>query len=86
MSFQHLEGASYLCLNQSFARVVAGVSSMGTKGSLSLTIENATYFLEAGDSFVFRSELSHAFVNNGKAIARILWLNTPPVFQSCMRS
>ena len=50
------------------------------EGSLCLTIENATYLLEAGDSFVFRSELSHAFVNNGKVAARILWLNTPPTF------
>lgn len=50
------------------------------EGSLCLTIENATYLLEAGDSFAFRSELSHAFVNKGKAAARILWLNTPPTF------
>ena len=50
------------------------------EGSLCLTIENATYRLEAGDSFVFRSELSHAFVNNGEEAARILWLNTPPTF------
>ena len=50
------------------------------EGSLSLTIENTSYLLEAGDSFVFRSELAHAFANNGNTVARVLWLNTPPTF------
>ena len=50
------------------------------EGSLCLTIENTSYLLEAGDSFVFRSELAHAFSNNGPAVARVLWLNTPPTF------
>ncbi|MDE0147603.1 MAG: cupin domain-containing protein [Rhodospirillaceae bacterium] len=50
------------------------------EGSLFLTIENTSYFLEAGDSFVFRSELAHSFANNGSTVARVLWVNTPPTF------
>ena len=50
------------------------------EGSLCLTIENTSYLLEAGDSFVFRSELAHAFSNTGDTVARVLWLNTPPTF------
>lgn len=50
------------------------------EGSLFLTIENMSYLLEAGDSFVFRSELTHSFANNGSTAARVLWVNTPPTF------
>ena len=50
------------------------------EGSLFLTIDNMSYPLEAGDSFVFRSELTHSFVNNGSTVARVLWINTPPTF------
>ena len=50
------------------------------EGSLFLTIDNMSYRLEAGDSFVFRSELTHSFANNGSTVARVLWVNTPPSF------
>ena len=50
------------------------------EGSLFLTIDNMSYRLEAGDSFVFRSELAHSFANNGSTVARVLWINTPPTF------
>ena len=50
------------------------------EGSLFLTIEKMSYLLEAGDSFVFRSELTHSFANNGNTVARVLWVNTPPTF------
>jgi transcriptional regulator with XRE-family HTH domain len=50
------------------------------EGSLSLTIEDTSYLLEAGDSFVFHSELPHTFVNKGETSTRVLWLNTPPTF------
>lgn len=50
------------------------------EGVLHLTIENVTYLLEPGDSFVFRSEQVHKFVNNGKTATRVLWLNSPPTF------
>ena len=50
------------------------------EGSLFLTIDNMSYLLEEGDSFVFRSELTHSFANNGSKVARVLWINTPPTF------
>lgn len=50
------------------------------EGSLHLTVESVSYVLEAGDSFVFRSELTHKFVNNGRVNTRVLWLNSPPTF------
>ena len=50
------------------------------EGSLSLIIEDTSYLLEAGDSFVFRSELPHTFANEGETSTRVLWLNTPPTF------
>ena len=50
------------------------------EGSLLLTIDNMSYRLEEGDSFVFRSELAHTFSNKGNTVARVLWVNTPPTF------
>ena len=50
------------------------------EGSLFLTIDNMSYHLEEGDSFVFRSELTHTFSNKGNTVARVLWVNTPPTF------
>ena len=50
------------------------------EGSLFLTIDNMSYHLEEGDSFVFRSELTHTFSNQGNTVARVLWVNTPPTF------
>ena len=50
------------------------------EGSLFLTIDNMSYHLEEGDSFVFRSELTHTFTNKGNTVARVLWVNTPPTF------
>ena len=50
------------------------------EGSLVLTVDNMSYVLEAGDSFVFRSELTHTFSNKGNSVARVLWVNTPPTF------
>ena len=49
-------------------------------GTLCLTVEDTSHDLGAGDSFVFRSELPHEFVNKGETEARVLWLNTPPTF------
>jgi transcriptional regulator with XRE-family HTH domain len=50
------------------------------EGRLELTVDAKTYSLEPGDSFVFRSETSHKFVNNGDAVAKVIWVNTPPTF------
>lgn len=49
-------------------------------GTIELTVDNRSYQLREGDSFYFRSERPHAYVNNGRRLARVLWLNTPPSF------
>lgn len=49
-------------------------------GVLELTVDQRVYRIEAGDCFVFRSELAHAYRNVGDTEARVLWVNTPPTF------
>lgn len=49
-------------------------------GVLELTVDQHVYRIEAGDFFVFRSELAHAYRNVGNTEARVLWVNTPPTF------
>ena len=72
--------------------VPAGTGSDGTlrhqgeemgyvlEGALELTVDGQTYRLEEGDSFAFRSEMSHSYRNVGRRTARIIWINTPPTF------
>ena len=50
------------------------------QGSLQLTAGNTVHTVEEGDSFFFLSEVPHGYVNQGKIIARVLWVNTPPTF------
>ncbi|MEW6269779.1 MAG: cupin domain-containing protein [Thermodesulfobacteriota bacterium] len=50
------------------------------EGRITLTLDDTTYELEAGDSFVFRSNRLHGYRNPGTTPARILWINTPPTF------
>ena len=49
-------------------------------GELDLIIDKKKYRLRPGDSFHFRSERPHSYINSCKKVARILWLNTPPTF------
>jgi transcriptional regulator with XRE-family HTH domain len=49
-------------------------------GRVELIIDGRIYRLVAGDAFVFRSNLSHAYRNIGKEPASIFWVNTPPTF------
>jgi transcriptional regulator with XRE-family HTH domain len=49
-------------------------------GMIELTVEDRCYQLREGDSFYFRSERPHAYINNGRRVARVLWVNTPPSF------
>lgn len=49
-------------------------------GRLKLVVSGSAYFLEAGDSFSFRSELDHSYENHGTTEARVLWVNTPATF------
>jgi quercetin dioxygenase-like cupin family protein len=49
-------------------------------GEIELTVDNRSYQLREGDSFYFRSERPHSYINNRKKMARVLWVNTPPSF------
>ncbi|WP_265975692.1 cupin domain-containing protein [Brucella intermedia] len=50
------------------------------EGSIDLHVADRTYRLNVGDSFLFHSELPHAYNNPGDIDARVLWVNTPPTF------
>ncbi len=50
------------------------------QGCLELTVDNNTYHLEEGDSFLFRSERMHRYDNFSDQECRVLWVNTPPTF------
>ncbi|MGE0800898.1 MAG: cupin domain-containing protein [Lautropia sp.] len=50
------------------------------QGQLELTVEKKSVLLNPGDVFFFASEKPHGYVNRGKVVARILWVNTPPSF------
>ena len=49
-------------------------------GEIELTVDNRSYQLREGDSFYFRSERPHSYMNNRKKVAHVLWVNTPPSF------
>ena len=49
-------------------------------GSIDLIVEGRTHRLTRGDSFVFASNLGHAYRNAGEEPASIFWVNTPPTF------
>jgi transcriptional regulator with XRE-family HTH domain len=49
-------------------------------GDVELVVEDQTFRLSVGDSFVFRSELPHHYRNIGAVRASIFWVNTPPTF------
>ncbi len=49
-------------------------------GQLELIVDGGTHRLQAGDSFVFRSELPHSYRNPGRTETRVVWVSTPPTF------
>ncbi|MEZ5668528.1 MAG: XRE family transcriptional regulator [Alphaproteobacteria bacterium] len=49
-------------------------------GRVELEVDGQVYRLSAGDAFVFRSTLPHAYRNPWDAPASIFWVNTPPTF------
>lgn len=49
-------------------------------GVIELIVDGTTFRLSQGDSFVFGSELPHAYRNVGDEPASIFWVNTPPTF------
>lgn len=75
---------------QSFlVRLKPGASRSGTRqhegeevgyvicGELLLAVAGTTYHLFEGDSFFFSSRLAHDYSNPGKAVAEVIWVNTP---------
>ena len=49
-------------------------------GTLELKVNNETHIIRAGDSFFFKSDLTHSFRCHGDEDCRIVWVNTPPTF------
>ncbi|MGF1626526.1 MAG: helix-turn-helix domain-containing protein [Alphaproteobacteria bacterium] len=50
------------------------------EGAVELDVDGKVYRLSAGDAFVFRSTLPHAYRNPFDRSASIFWVNTPPTF------
>ena len=50
------------------------------QGQLELTVDKKSVLLKTGDVFFFSSERPHGYVNPGKIVTRVLWVNTPPSF------
>ena len=49
-------------------------------GHVELMVDDRAFQLHPGDTFVFRSELTHAYRNIGPGRASIFWVNTPATF------
>lgn len=47
-------------------------------GQITLTVDNESYFLKAGDAFFFPSMRPHGIANPGALPAIVIWVNTPP--------
>lgn len=47
-----------------------------TAGEVELVVDAAAYHLKTGDSFAFRSSLTHSFRNPGQVPCTILWVNS----------
>jgi transcriptional regulator with XRE-family HTH domain len=50
------------------------------EGEIELVVAGRKYTAAKGDSFCFRSEKPHSWMNKGKVKARVLWINSPPTF------
>jgi transcriptional regulator with XRE-family HTH domain len=48
------------------------------EGFIELTVDGKQLLLGAGSSFFFSSSLPHSYRNIGTAVARIVWVNSPP--------
>lgn len=49
------------------------------EGDLELTIEDTCYQLSSGDSFFFKNHLTSRYRNPGKALTRVIFVNTPQI-------
>lgn len=50
------------------------------QGKVTLWVDKVPYRMRKGDCFYFTSDREHRLQNTGKAVARILWIVSPPVF------
>jgi transcriptional regulator with XRE-family HTH domain len=50
------------------------------EGVLELAVGDSVHVLHPGDSFFFRSDVTHRYRNAGEAACRVVWINTPPTF------
>jgi quercetin dioxygenase-like cupin family protein len=50
------------------------------EGKATLNIGKKTYEICAGNSFYFTSKKKHFIKNDGKSVAKILWVSSPPTF------
>ncbi len=49
-------------------------------GEVVLTLSNKDHHLKAGECFYFASKEPHTIRNDGKKVARVLWMIVPPTF------
>lgn len=49
-------------------------------GTIELLLGDRVFRVNAGDSFIYRSEVPHGYRNVGDEEARIIFVNTPPTF------
>lgn len=49
-------------------------------GTVTLVIDDEEYTVKNGESFYFESSKVHYICNNGKRIAKLIWVSTPPTF------
>jgi mannose-6-phosphate isomerase-like protein (cupin superfamily) len=47
---------------------------------MELIVGDTVSILKPGDSFFFRSDLSHRYRAAGTVVCRVIWVNTPPTF------
>jgi len=50
------------------------------EGEMELIVGDSVNILKPGDSFFFRSDLTHRYRAAGDAVCRVVWVNTPPTF------
>ena len=49
-------------------------------GVIELMLDEMTYTVREGDSFRFEIIRPHFISNTGSAVAKVLWIKTPPVY------
>jgi len=51
------------------------------EGSFEVVLDEAErYLLRIGDSLYYPSSVTHSWRNPGRAVAKVIWINTPPTF------